>query len=198
MTRSFASGPSTYLDELIRCGVGDRLLSHGLFPNAKEVTESFAAYSAVLRHLPDIALSDRRVTLVAVGDGHSPRTGALFALRSAWRCISVDPALKETGRRPVGRPVSRGWGRIDRLEVIAARVEDVTVEADVAVIVAVHSHAPLDAAVRSVRANRIAVVAMPCCVPQVLSTEPDVAYQDPGIWSPERTVLVWRNLGGLP
>lgn len=186
-----------YLNELVGLTVGAKMLEMGLFPNAKEVSESFSAYAAARAHLPWFSLGDPGVTLVAVGDGCTPRTGATFAMRSAWRCFSVDPALRETGASGArGRRPSRRWNAIERLTVLPERVEDVAVEADRAIIVAVHSHACLAAALRSVRAREIAVVAMPCCVPQRLSAPPDVTYDDPGVWSPQRTVMVWRNAVG--
>lgn len=187
---------SRYLNDLVRSPCGADLLALGLFPNQKEVTESFAAYHAVRTHLRDFALSDPTVTLVAVGDGHTPRTAATFALRSAWRCISVDPNLKETGRHGVrGRPTSRHWRTVDRLTVHAKRIEDVSIHCDgPAVIVAVHSHAQLPGAVAAVRAPRVAVVAIPCCVRQELRGQaPDIDYRDGGILSPENRVLVWRD-----
>lgn len=65
-------------------------------------------------------------------------------------------------------------------------------------IVAVHSHARLPDAVRVAVTNpgtQVAVVAIPCCVPQVLhGVPPDVGYDDPDIMSPERRVLVWRDV----
>jgi hypothetical protein len=187
-----------YIDDFLRFKGADVMVRLGLFPNGKEITESGAAYSAVVKHLREVSLSSRNVTLVAVGDGHSPRTGALFALRSAWTCYSVDPALKPTGGRDkVCRPASRRWETIERLNVRAKRIEEITIDAadtDV-IIVAVHSHATLSASVAAIRGGRsLSVVSIPCCVPQHLSKAPDVDYEDPGILSPQRRVLVWRNV----
>jgi len=180
-----------YLHELTRLRCAPDLLAMGLFPNAKEVTESFAAYHAVRSHLPGFSLSDRSITLLAVGDGVTPRTGATFALRSAWSCISIDPALRDDNIRRV-------CSRVERLRAIPLHVQFVEpIECDRAIIVAVHSHAKLEDAVRSVRAREVAVVAMPCCVPQPLATPPDVEFVDPGIASPQNRVLVWRNVRGV-
>lgn len=196
---------SRYLDAFIKAPRAADLLGYGLFPNAKEVTESFAAYAAAQRHLPDIKLSDRLVTCIVVGDGSTPRTGAVFAFQSAWRCISVDPRLVETGRHgvpdkgrrgPRARPASRGWSGIDRLEVRKAKIEDVHISCNgPAVIVAVHSHASLEASIAAVSAPRIAVVALPCCVPLVVPGQsPDITYEDLDVLSPERRVKVWRDI----
>lgn len=50
------------------------------FPNAKEVTESFGAFHAVNEHLSHLSRDDINVAVICVGDGHSPRTGMLFAV----------------------------------------------------------------------------------------------------------------------
>lgn len=194
MTRPLAD--LRYLHELTRLRCAPDMLALGLFPNAKEVTESFAAYHAVVRHLPAFSLSDRSVTLIAVGDGSTPRTGATFALRSAWNCISIDPALRETGGKGArGRPPSRGWSAIGRLRVIPLHVQFVEpIECERAVIVAVHSHARLEDAMRAVRAREIAVVAMPCCVPQTLETPHDIEFTDSAVASPQNRILVWHNV----
>lgn len=188
---------SGYIDELLGCSRGADFLRLGLFPNSKEVTESFGAYAAVRQHLRDLALNDPAITMVAVGDGHTPRTAATFAMRSAWRCWSVDPNLAETsGKGPRHRPASRRWDQIDRLTVRPSRIEDVRIVCDgPCVIVAVHSHAVLAAALAVIEAPRVAVVAMPCCVPQTVpGREADIAYEDAGVTSPQRRVLVWRDV----
>lgn len=178
---------SRYLTEFVRCARGADMLRRKLFPNAKEITESFGAYNAVRAHLPGFVLGDPSVTMIAVGDGHAPRTAATFAYRTAWRCWSVDPLMR-----------SLVWD-VERLDAIRARAEDVRVGCrGPVVIVAVHSHARLHEAVKVAVTNpgtQVAVVAIPCCVPQVLhGMPPDVEYEDPDIMSPERRVLVWRDV----
>ena len=57
--------------------------------NAKELSESFACFNAARVHLAETFLpSDPHVTLLAIGDGLTPRTAALFAFRTAWRSSS--------------------------------------------------------------------------------------------------------------
>jgi hypothetical protein len=176
-------GTLRYLNEMVRMRCTVDMLELRLFPDMKEVTESYAAYAAVRDHC-GLALSDPSVTVLAVGDGHTPRTAATFAFRSAWRCFSIDPRI-----------TLRDWSSIQRLTVLRSLVEDVPpIQCDgPAVIVAVHSHAPLRAAYEAVRAPEIYVVAIPCCVPQKLWRKPDMAYDDPGIWSPKRAVHVWLD-----
>lgn len=175
-----------YASELCRLNCAPMLIP--LFPNFKEVSESFAAFNAVSMHLPRFQMRDPGVTVVAVGDGSTPRTAATFALRTTWKAISIDPALAGS---------QRAARHIKRLEIDPRKVEQTRTVAKRAIIVAVHSHANLEAAVRSVEAEELAVVAMPCCVPQVLGAPPDVEYDDYGCLSPRRTVMVWRDVAPL-
>lgn len=174
-----------YLAEFIMLTAAPDMLAMRLFPNAKEISESFAAYDAVRYRLPQFSLSDPDVTIVAVGDGRTPRTAATFALRSKWNCYSVDPESKGGTRR---------WAAIRRLTVIPKRIEHVRITARRVIVVAVHSHANLKASVAAISADEIAVVAMPCCVPMKLDREPDREYQDKGIISACRTIKIWNSV----
>lgn len=174
-----------YLDEFIKLSCAVDLLAWSLFPNAKEITESMAAYAAVRANLwgRGFSPSDPQIRCVCVGDGSTPRTGALFALRTKWNVWSVDPRL--------GHSVD--WNAINRLNMVRTPVEEFHLGGKApVVIVAVHSHASLPFALQAVEARLVAVVANPCCVAQTLEREPDVMYEDMGIASPERTVKVWR------
>ena len=82
---------------------------------------------------------------------------------------------------------------VERLTCIRSRVEEIEVPASRAVVVAVHSHAPLAASVDAVLADEVAVIAIPCCVDLTLPNDPDWSYRDEGIWSPANEVRVWRN-----
>jgi hypothetical protein len=156
-----------------------------IFPNPKEITESFGAFQAVQRH-SGFDQGDPDVLLVCVGDGRSPRTAATFAAQSRWRCHSVDP-LATGGDRKFNRALGN-------LRTHKLRIEQMPVmHAECAVIVAVHSHARLPEAVAKVQANRLCIVAMPCCVPQSLDVEPDIRYRDSAVWSPCNEVLVWKR-----
>lgn len=90
------------------------------------------------------------------------------------------------------------WERIARLTVVPERVENFRIVPDAAatraLLVAVHSHAPLPASVAAMPvAAPLVVVAIACCVPQVLPILPDVEYDDWRIASPSRHVMVWTR-----
>lgn len=176
-----------YMNDLVGCRCGPDLLSLGLFPNAKEVTESFACYNAVKRYVP-FALGDPDVTVVVVGDGGSPRTAATFAFRSAWTAYSVDPALN------VGKIAAWEAG-VDRLYCLSRKVEEFEIMRDKMVVVLPHSHAPLDVVLDRVRGRERHIVALPCCVDHKIAGRlPDVSYDDWGVHSQQRAIRVWNDV----
>lgn len=174
-----------YLMEFVTLSCAPDLLAMRVFPNGKEISESFGAFSAVRWRLPEFDLKDPSVNVVCVADGCTPRTGATFALRSNWQVYSVDPLMKGGTRR---------WSAIRRLTTVATKIEDFSLEADNIIVVAVHSHANLKASIANLKAKRMAVVAIPCCVNLDLDVKPTRVYQDKGIISPCRTVKIWSNL----
>lgn len=62
-----------YADDFWALSCAPDLLTNGLFPNFKEMTESFAAYHAVRRHIP-FDPQDGDVTVAVIGDGNTPST----------------------------------------------------------------------------------------------------------------------------
>lgn len=183
-----------YLDEFMRLHkICHDLVDNQLFPNAKEVSESFGCYNAARKYLKrNFAPDDPSVVLVAVGDGTTPRTAATFAFRTAWQCYSVDPLLKP-----------KEYPNIDRLTVLRQKIEDVPPQIfgnpDKVVIVACHSHANLPNTISALRRDdkplqQIAVIALPCCKKQELDVPPDREYTDWGVWSPKKDFRIWHDV----
>jgi len=174
-----------YINEFfkLRCS-GDLV---GFFPNAKEVTESMAAFNAVRSYVigdGGLRFDDPGVNLICVGDGTKPRTAALFALRTKWDCYSIDPAL--------ARSSANG---IERLHIRPYPVETMRLDfTNPTVIVAVHSHAHLSLVLGTIRGNPRHLVVIPCCIPQEIPGKPYIGYQDTNIWSPKNTVKVWTKI----
>ena len=82
-----------FLDTFLRWDCGRLLLAMGLFPNSQEITESMACVETIGEKLPDVRTASGDVVVVVIGDGRTPRTAALLAMRTKWQVISVDPAL---------------------------------------------------------------------------------------------------------
>jgi hypothetical protein len=185
---------SRYLDEFVRFSRSPELLSLRLFPNAKEVTESFGAYAAVREHL-QLDFGDPSIRVLAVGDGFVPRTAATFAMRSRWTCFSVDPNMRD-----------RGWSRkVERLHAYREKIlplggwyvpDEFAFSFSRCVLVCVHSHASLWQSILSARglATKVSVVSIPCCVKHDYQMVADAVYEDREITSPARTVHVWRDV----
>jgi len=182
---------SRYFDEFISLHCASDMLELGLFPNAKEITESFACYNAVRTRLKHLDRGDPYVSVVVVGDGYTPRTAALFAFLTRWTCYSVDPALGKNGK-------ADRWSAIQRLHIKACKIEDAFFQHSFypTVIVCPHSHAPLQSSVDAVTAEERCVVTIPCCIEHqtVNGLLPDMEYADWGVWSPHRLVRIWRDI----
>ena len=89
------------VDRFLSLECGHELLRMGLFPNAQEISESMACLQAAIEHLQGVvSMSDTDVVALVVGDGRTPRTATLLAMRTRWTVLSVDPALE--GLLPTG------------------------------------------------------------------------------------------------
>lgn len=173
-----------YFDELCSLNCAGDLMR--FFPNAKELTESFACFNAVRKMLGSASFAENLTCLVP-GDGTAPRTAALFALRTRWNVVSVDPIMKP--RWVLGRH------RIERLTARKLKVEALEVlVAERVVVVSCHSHASLLAGLLRVSAERYDVISLPCCVPDDIGS-PTKTWLDRGCWSPQNRInayMDWR------
>jgi len=178
---------SRYLDIFIGCKCAPDLLEHRLFPNTKEITESFAMYDASGKLPEGYEWNRKNVTCVVVGDGTKPRTGAMFAYRTAWNVVSIDPNMSNTY-----------YGDINRFKTYKNRIEDLKLEFNEnTVIVLPHSHAKIQDCLDSIKAPKRSIITMDCCVKNNLDTKPDVVYNDLDVWSPMNEIKIWRDVNGL-
>jgi len=182
--------PSTrYFDEFLQLKCAPDLARLKLYPNGKEVTESFAIYHAIKKAVGHERFAES-ITLVDVGCGRQPRNAALFAHRTRWNCIAVDPLLEE-------RWCDDDWYEephgIDRLVCYKKRVQQYRCQATGPVVVAmVHAHVDVPTVLRSFEGiEQLLIVSMPCCVPSRMTLAPNAAYYDHGCWSPQRHVNIW-------
>lgn len=176
--------PTTrYFDEFLNLKCAPDLVRLKLYPNGKEVTESFAMYRGIVRLVGPELLSET-VTLVDVGCGKQPRNAALFAHRSRWNCIAIDPNLD---------PKWEGGKDVERLECYRMQIERYRCDVSGPVIVAmVHAHVDIPTVLRSFNGiEQLLVVSMPCCVPSRAEIDATLDYYDHGCWSPHRQLFVW-------
>lgn len=153
-----------------------------LFPNLKEVTESIGMYEATLINL-DLDLKDTNTAIVVIGDGHTPRTAAMFAFRSALDCYSIDPNLRE-----------KNWN-VKRLTVIKEKIENV--KADFlekykrVVFILPHAHVNFKMMSHLID-KRASIVNMPCCTDFHCPFNPEVAYVNFKVHSPKNIIEVYK------
>ena len=103
-----------FVDTFLRWECGKHLLGLGLFPDAKEISESVACLQTILEQSTTFQSSHSETLAVCIGDGRTPRTAALLAMRTRWDCISIDPALD-------GLEQDNGTAFATRVERVAAR-----------------------------------------------------------------------------
>lgn len=177
---------ASYVSSLPKLKCIPDLLELGIYPNIKEITEAMGMYYAVIYCLKQMnKRSDPSIDLISIGDGNTPRVGALFAYRSAFTCYSIDPALK----------LNEKYDKINRLHIIKDRIQkvgNVFKNERLKIVVHCHSHVNLDEAAKYID-NVILTVAMPCCMEQLLLNGkfPDTSYEDHAVWSPKNLIRIW-------
>lgn len=177
-----------YLDTFIKLKCAPDLLALGLFPNAKEITESMAMYNAVSKY-GDFKLDDPEVGVTVVGDGSTPRTAALFAFRSAWQSYSIDPNLR----------AKSSYLKVKRLSCLPFKVQGCLPLYGISIVVFPHAHVFFDNYALYERFSEAKlIVSMPCCEPYKSHQQlwdgkpPTLRYHDWGVHSPQREILVWK------
>lgn len=206
MKRPLEGRDLRHVDEFLMSGAAQHLLSLGLFPDAKEISESMAAFLAVRQHMPGLwDLQDPSILCACIADGHTPRTGAVMHALTGWQVLSCDPAM----RPAVAKEMSFRMPRLSALRGVAAELPEHEVER--LVVVAVHAHnfvnRPPPGAIAQglmprpnilaetlgrLRAKEVLIVALPCCHRLWLPDREHVAeYHDPGIWSHHNRIKIW-------
>ena len=177
--------------------------------HVKETCESFAATRALFdfdqRHRLNLRNGQKNIVAFVPGDGCRPYTASTLMLQvpNTWTIFSIDPALATN-------KASALTGAHPRLHCIGKTLESISLDdppfshalqhADVIVVLAVHSHAPLQAFWSSQLPSNVhkIAVSIPCCGDYGWLKTNDLQYQyiDGEIDSPgANTVLVYENIG---
>lgn len=182
-----------YLHRFFKLNVTPLLLQLKVFPNLKEVTESMGAFVAVHNYLINsghVNRNDDKVDVFVVGDGSTPRTGALFACLTKWNVFSIDPRLR-----------LKDYREIKRLTLYKDKVEDIKMFTPrkyvTALLVCVHSHAPISDCLNMLKYysyNTLHLINIPCCYKSDIDLKPNVSYTDYGIQSEKQMVEVYINI----
>ncbi|KAF0757834.1 hypothetical protein AaE_004135 [Aphanomyces astaci] len=149
-----------YLDEF----VGDltcsaQMLAWGLFPDAKEVSETMGVFNAVRKlglHEKDTAPPGVHDGIVIVGDGVTPRTAAMFAYRTkGWTCYSVDPIMKVSTS---DAQVPWDGGALANVVSVCDKIENIRIRLRKAIVVLVHAHVTIEQAMVAIDATEVVAV----------------------------------------
>lgn len=189
--------PARYVNRFIALNSLEEFGRYGLFPNVKEVTESFGMYYAVTHKImpnePDIEQGKRNVRIYVVGDGVTPRTAAVFAFMTKWECISIDPQMRD-----------RDYSGIRRLKVYRKKIEDYIPYTPLQeihnlwpddkyhIIIMPHSHADIQPTWDILQNDRTWLITMPCCVHHKLDL-PCIEYRDKFVGSPKNHIKIYCN-----
>ncbi|GAB5367160.1 hypothetical protein AAMO2058_001205700 [Amorphochlora amoebiformis] len=135
-----------YIDEFLMTRCAGDLLDLKLYPNAKEVTESFSMFSAIRKHLKeDFDPKDPSIVCIVVGDGCTPRTAAMISYRTRWTVHSVDPMMKLEG----------SWSKkVRNLTVYRSPVEEVAIPVKAGgkvLVLCMHTHVTLESCLYAIR-----------------------------------------------
>ena len=184
---------SQYFSRLLTLASGPELLSKNLWPDAKEMSESFACSEAffrfILPHLPSPpaageATPGDRVMLV-VGDGSTPRTAGLLAYQLSSRgywAYSIDPQMAiedppsdPSPSSPSSPPASPGCSSplslgtlhksITNLLVHRGPIEELYINATHCTVILMHAHVSHAQVLNSIgeECESVTVVSCPCC-----------------------------------
>lgn len=185
--------PVKYIARFMAWNSAPDLLEMKLFPNIKEIGESMSMFYCVESLLMnwDPYLRENRgksnVNVVVVGDGHRPRTAAVFAFSTKWNIISIDPEMKST-ECP-----------IQRLTCFDKKVEDVPdydFGEEPCIIIYPHSHAPVQVGWDKFQSTRKWLIKMECCTKDKLDL-PYYAFRDTNAITQANQIFIWCNYKGL-
>lgn len=148
----------------------------------KEITESMSVVLAALDAAKEAGIErkDSSISCLVVGDGRSPRTGALVALLTGWEVTSIDPALRQVGPHPMVRRLFGVCGKLESYPLWRADI-----------VLAVHSHASVAATRAALKPGGV-LVSMPCCVPWEPKPGAEVR-EAAGCLSPARWLVIERG-----
>ncbi|GMH83534.1 hypothetical protein TrST_g7129 [Triparma strigata] len=201
------------------------LLENQLFPDAKELTESFTMLSALQRFCPLPTSPPSPLpppgssAIIVIGDGQTPRTASLlshiYSPTGVW-CYSIDPIMSLTSSPTLSsdspstpgsnspHSLGRTWGTIKNLLVHRGPIEELYINCETCTIIMMHAHVSIPQVLASLSSNikRVhAVITCPCCdwgekQVRFQGRYADVKGDDYGCWSDKREIRIWLNDDG--
>lgn len=174
-----------YPDRVLRLNSYPDLL-HPYFQKAGSPIKEMAECWGLYQFLTEVKeVKDKDTLVVIVGDGTTPRLGALLAVMTKWECISIDPALREIQN-------------IERLTIITKgieEIEDINTDKDL-IVVFPHAHVNTSKAIKKVKSKKKRyIVVNPCCNPgtQLLKTIPIKEKEDKYMLTPHCRIVLYNG-----
>jgi len=161
------------------------------FPNAKEITETMGILECLYYKL-NVNRQSPTTTCYVLGDGTTPRTAATVVISSLFTVYSIDPILKTTSKHIKDKNIKSLQERLNICKCKSEEFTNINKTATLSIILAVHSHAPLNEFWLRVPSPKIAI-SIPCCVPQFTDIEPSGFYVDDKIFSEKNKVVYWMS-----
>jgi hypothetical protein len=182
-----------YIDWFFTLNCSVDLMILDVFPDAKEITETFSAFTAIRKLFkgtqnsngktdrPDV--NDPSIKVIVIADGSTPRTAAFLAFMTKWTVFSVDPQMKDK------------WvmqSSVKRLCCIRDKIENVykDLPPDPTLLILVHPHVNYPT-IRSCYPTTPMIV-IPCCVDYPRDKATGI-YTDHGSWSERNEVFLYRG-----
>lgn len=156
----------------------------------KEITESWGLFEAAKKYVPNLS----KFKVIIVGDGCSPRTGAIFAYNTKAEVISIDPEFNLTHwNEHCKKQLDMGFP-IQNLIVIKDKIENIVIDCENknCLVIWPHSHANMNNT-NIVNFIKRIDIAMPCCkpIPNSFLNVPHLCFRDNNIISPKNTIHIW-------
>lgn len=190
-----------YVNRFISLDSLEEFGKYDLFPNVKEVTESFGMYSAVTHNIcmndEYIDVDRENTRIFVVGDGVVPRTASVFAFMTKWECYSIDPDMRDVDYSGIRRLKTfphkiEDTSRSSYIERII-RYEDQGWNAKNHIIIMPHSHAEIEPTWERLHNDRTWLITMPCCVHHEMKKLECYSYTDPHIASEKNRIKIYCN-----
>eukprot|EP01084_Bolivina_argentea_P087181 157496_1 len=204
-----------YIDEFLSLKCVTDLIEHKVYPNAKEITESFSILHSLRKYLNssskdfeshyDYNFENKNVTALVIGDGSTPRIASLLCYITKWNNVySIDPQLKIKK--------NKSWNNIRHLKCLRSKIEDITIKINDnnnVIVIFMHSHVLLEESLLSISFNKqnnnkhkMAVITVPCCQymnkhKTLYNQQPDYTFTDISMASNKNTFYIWKDVTSL-
>lgn len=184
-----------YINQYFRLNCSADMQAIRLFPNVKEIQESFGTFNIVTEHImtmdPNITLDNPNINVYVIGDGVSPRTAATFNFLSKWKTFSIDPLMR----------TEKDWSSVNNLTVLKGTgeecIEAIVEQKDYIFLVFPHSHIPeLNSIYKHFKNQKVWIINLPCCKPNQgngLPIKKFIGIVDTNINSPKNIFNIYNN-----